>query len=317
MGNAWAIKDWDTFYEVKGSHRPTREVVYHWVAFPTKHDGKSYRRLTRHVDGERAMLAFVMMVEVAAKMPKRGVLADENGPLTAEDLSDMTGWEVSLFELGFKLLSNIRINWIESVACPDKSGVVGSSPATLQDITRQDRKICVEPPKATPTPADTRRPEEIPFPEFPTSGNPRTWLLTDAWISELSTAYSGIDVRGECRKAHAWIKANIGRRKTARGMKAFLQRWIANAVDSPRAGARPAPVQTNGAGRAYQSSPEAIARARRADDAKAFLLSLDGEEQSVLLAEFRRLDDANEFASLKNPNFHEWAYDTKQKERAA
>jgi uncharacterized protein YdaU (DUF1376 family) len=66
---------------------------------------------------------------------------------------------------------------------------------------------------------------------FPVVGNPdqQEWPLhqsrVDAWI----VAYPNLDVLSECRKAVAWAEANPGRRKTGKGMAAFLVNWLNNA----------------------------------------------------------------------------------------
>jgi hypothetical protein len=138
---AWAIKDWALHYEKR--HNDS-EVVFRWIAFPTKHDGKGFRRIARHPEGERAMLAFYLMAETAAKMPTRGVLADEDGPLDSDDLSDATGFCSDLFQIGFKVLSMPKIAWIYEVEydplSSDKSRQVApSSRLTEQNNTEQNR----------------------------------------------------------------------------------------------------------------------------------------------------------------------------------
>jgi hypothetical protein len=70
---------------------------------------------------------------------------------------------------------------------------------------------------------------------FPTIGpNGLEWRLRRVQVDEWRTAYPGIDVVAECRRAWAWVKANPGRRKTARGMPKFLLSWLSRAVDSGR-----------------------------------------------------------------------------------
>jgi hypothetical protein len=69
---------------------------------------------------------------------------------------------------------------------------------------------------------------------FPTIGPVREFPLSEAQVAEWAALYSVIDVRLECRKALAWLKANPGRQKTARGMTRFLNSWLARAVDSGR-----------------------------------------------------------------------------------
>jgi hypothetical protein len=76
---------------------------------------------------------------------------------------------------------------------------------------------------------------------FPTVGNgPSKWHLTQAAVDRMAELYPGLDVLGECRKAVAWCEANPAKRKTARGMPSFLNRWLTkvqdrwNGFDGPR-----------------------------------------------------------------------------------
>jgi hypothetical protein len=135
----YRIKNWAEFYE--RGHRADREVVFRWVALPTKHDGKSFRRLARHSKSVSVFCAFVLMVETAAKMPVRGELRDEDGPLSAKDLSDSTGFPESIFASAFEALTDesIEICWLERVECPELSGLVATTPATGQDRTVQEK----------------------------------------------------------------------------------------------------------------------------------------------------------------------------------
>lgn len=66
---------------------------------------------------------------------------------------------------------------------------------------------------------------------FPVTGDPTvpTWALTQARVDGWRLAYPHLDVLAECRKALAWIEANHP--KTARGMPAFLVRWLGNATN--------------------------------------------------------------------------------------
>ncbi len=70
---------------------------------------------------------------------------------------------------------------------------------------------------------------------FPTIGKgPKSWALTEAHVADWLVAYPGVDVRGECHRALAWVKANQA--KTAKGMPAFLVRWLNTATNrGPRA----------------------------------------------------------------------------------
>lgn len=110
-------------------------------------------------------------------------------------------------------------------------------------------KTCGEPAVADSSPPDCS------FPVFPTAAgrrtDSRTWTLPGALVSEWAEAFPAVDVPAECRRAHAWVKANLGRRKTSSGMPAFLHRWMTKAQNI--GGGRPSP---NGATKVPQKSPK-------------------------------------------------------------
>ena len=73
--------------------------------------------------------------------------------------------------------------------------------------------------------------------EFPVVGpGAKTWALTDAVLAELVELYPGLDVRQQVRSALGYVKASPANRKTAGGMRKFLNAWLARVVD--RGGAR-------------------------------------------------------------------------------
>lgn len=82
-----------------------------YIMLPTKHDGKGYRRMAKHDQCERLLSAWVLSVQVAAKCPERGVLADEDGPLSPEDMHDKTGYPAATFAEGWPEL--VKIGWME------------------------------------------------------------------------------------------------------------------------------------------------------------------------------------------------------------
>lgn len=81
---------------------------------------------------------------------------------------------------------------------------------------------------------------------FPVVGRgEKTWKLTQLHVDALRTDFPNLDVLAELRKAHAWAVANPGKRKTQRGMAAFLVRWMTRVTDGGNGGgfsraARPA-----------------------------------------------------------------------------
>lgn len=111
MKATYRVKDWDKHFENHESRKVKRS---YWVPIPNRHDGKSYRRIASHPDGVQVFAAWILILEAASKMPERGVLADEDGPLDAEDLSSMTGFPAAIFEAAFRLLPQDRIGWLEA-----------------------------------------------------------------------------------------------------------------------------------------------------------------------------------------------------------
>ena len=111
----YVIKNWDAHYEIAQS-RVCNNI--RWVAIPNKHDGKSYRRLTRLNNSPDIFAAWILMVQIASKMPIRGALSDEDGDLTPEDMSDMTGFPEEIFEQAIPALLDPKIGWMEEINSP-------------------------------------------------------------------------------------------------------------------------------------------------------------------------------------------------------
>lgn len=77
---------------------------------------------------------------------------------------------------------------------------------------------------------------------FPTDGPVREWHLTEAVVTEMQSAYETVQVLSECKRALAWIQANPDNRKTAKGMRRFLNSWINRAADRSAGNGRTAPL---------------------------------------------------------------------------
>ena len=119
----YRIRNWDVHFEVSQSRRGEHK----WVAIPNKHDGKGFRRLIRHERGLEFFGVWVLLVQIASKCPTRGLLADIDGPLTAEDFADKTGVNESLFTEALQLLIGPSIAWVEQCEFEVVSGENHSS----------------------------------------------------------------------------------------------------------------------------------------------------------------------------------------------
>lgn len=100
---------------------------------------------------------------------------------------------------------------------------------TQQDQTRS--------PEQAPRPADRSSPparaEGFPITElaFPCDGTTPTWSVTREQLAQWERLYPHLDVLSECRKALAWIEANVSKRKTAGGMPRYIVKWLNRAQD--------------------------------------------------------------------------------------
>lgn len=108
----YRIKNWDMYFE-KAQTRKLNKAS--WVAIPNKHDGRGYRRVAKHERSVELFTAWILILQVASKMPERGLLVDEDGPLDAEDMADKTGFPAKIFNLAFTALTEPKISWIEAV----------------------------------------------------------------------------------------------------------------------------------------------------------------------------------------------------------
>ena len=59
-----------------------------------------------------------------------------------------------------------------------------------------------------------------------------SYQVTQSEVDQNSTLYPGIDILQEYRKMQGWAIANQARRKTKRGIKAFINSWLSRAQDS-------------------------------------------------------------------------------------
>ena len=79
--------------------------------------------------------------------------------------------------------------------------------------------------------------------ELPTHKNGVGYSLTEEKRDEYQETYPGLNVDQELRKARQWLTDNPKKRKTLRGMPAFLNNWLNRAQDRPRPGQGQRPVE--------------------------------------------------------------------------
>lgn len=82
------------------------------------------------------------------------------------------------------------------------------------------------------------------WPHFVVSGSVASadkarWTITEGDITEWQKAFPSVDVRAECFRAHVWIKANWGKRKTYTGYPAFFVTWLSKEQNKASGQQRP------------------------------------------------------------------------------
>lgn len=112
-----------------------------WVAVPTKHDGKGFLRIMRRDPTGGLYGMWILLLAVAAKCPTRGVLADEDGPLTAEDIAIKVGADTGSMQTAIEFLMSPEVGWVEAVdhvgPSVDQSGPTVDQSVRLQNSTEQ------------------------------------------------------------------------------------------------------------------------------------------------------------------------------------
>lgn len=99
-----------------------------------------------------------------------------------------------------------------------------SSSSSIEDIDSAEPTEPVE-PSAPPEPA---------LLTFSTVGPVQSWNLTQSFVDKLKECYPHHDILAVCRKAKLWIETNPAKRKTAKGMPAFLSKWLDREANRPQ-----------------------------------------------------------------------------------
>jgi hypothetical protein len=102
------ITNWAELYENNRTRGMKRLA---WVPMPIQHDGSGYCELLDHDDGMAHFAAWCLIVQVAARCPRRGVLLTDHGrPYSARSLAVRTRGDQSTFEAAIPRL--LAIGWL-------------------------------------------------------------------------------------------------------------------------------------------------------------------------------------------------------------
>jgi len=149
------IKNWNEHFENAHSRKVQKAA---WLPLPNKMDGKGYRRIVAMKDSTEIFTAWIIILQVASKMPERGSMVDEDGPITVEDLSIMSGFSEAIFKKAIPVLKSAKIAWLED----DSIEVEPDSTAVEQYVAEQNRTEQKEQKGKNTIPA--KKPERKPNP---------------------------------------------------------------------------------------------------------------------------------------------------------
>ena len=109
----YRIRNWNQLFETRGSRKHSRPLAR--ISLSTSLEGLVLRRLLSDPQGAAAYGVWVLLLQIAAKTPRRGILADATGIYTAPDLALLTGIPESQVQDALELLSSPRIGLLEQV----------------------------------------------------------------------------------------------------------------------------------------------------------------------------------------------------------
>jgi hypothetical protein len=106
----YRVREWEKHFENSES-RKVKNLA--WVPVKNKHDGAGYRRVAALPNSVQVFCGWSLIVQVASRMPTRGVLRDDDGALDPADLAAKTGYPESVFRAAFEALTHPKIRWLE------------------------------------------------------------------------------------------------------------------------------------------------------------------------------------------------------------
>lgn len=134
----YSITNWDEHYE---NNRTRGMKVMQWVPVPNKHDGEGFVELLSQPNGTTLYGAWHLILQVASKCKKRGVLAKDNGvPHDAQSIAAKTRGSLKAITEALEVCT--RIGWITATEWSDSTS---SDPALCPQSARSLPAVCPHP----------------------------------------------------------------------------------------------------------------------------------------------------------------------------
>lgn len=133
----WRIKDWDLAFEDRHS-REISELKYLRV-YTLERRSEAFSVLFSSKSGIFAYGMFWAIVQIAARLPTRGVLEDERGPLTVERIAARLHTQKKHVLQAFAILTSPEVGWLIPNVRADCAPTMRRSRADDAPITRRSR----------------------------------------------------------------------------------------------------------------------------------------------------------------------------------
>ena len=128
-------------------------------------------------------------------------------------------------------LSAFFDKYAESLKLTKKRGLRDSEQAPSKPLPSQEQEQEQEQENIC---SDLLSQSEQPLTNFSIPLNDSTeYRIPEKDLTEWSQAFQAVDVPQELRQMRAWVTANPAKRKTRRGVSAFIVRWLSKAQDMP------------------------------------------------------------------------------------
>ena len=104
---AYVIRDWNDYFE-NAKSRTIKNPSHVWV--PNSHDGMIFSGIADQKNASDIFTGWVLMIQLASKMPERGILRNKYGDLTTSDMARMTRFPEKVFKDAIDYLLGTWIN---------------------------------------------------------------------------------------------------------------------------------------------------------------------------------------------------------------
>ncbi len=120
---AYAIKRWSSRFENAQSRR-TKDLNHSLT--PHELNSTHLEHLMSKEGGPTALAVWHILIQLATRCPQRGLLVDEDGPLTDKTIAKACHLTEAQVSKALSLLMSESIDWLDIVGCPQQILVTGS-----------------------------------------------------------------------------------------------------------------------------------------------------------------------------------------------